>query len=353
MKNRPFIFFFILILFVPVSAQTVKIKKILDSNLFETSEGKVIKLAGIDAPNRSNPDLYLRGVADKAYVYAGSVFLNRYFTITPVVPQDTAKSYDLVFMQKKYPLGSQDFTKEYLSLGFGKFTGLVPEAMYKEYKEAEDIAVKKGRGIWQYLQGDSTLVLDRQYTTEEARQFRNKDSLIFVKETIKNKGSLAGRIASELILAPASGVALAYFSVFAGGSLGVLGGAEGQDVFPYAVLGVAVGYTVGTAAAVYFVGHYGNPNVTFVGTLGYSLLGAGAGLLAGSLAGHGSAKYWMFFAGPVIGPIVYANFIAPGPEFSDIYPEAEKYSLKTSNYSHKDLYNSTVLYNVNLINIAF
>lgn len=359
MKNRLFLFFFILILCVPVSSQTVKIKKILDSNLFETSDGKVIKLAGIDAPNRDHPDQHIKSVADKAYVYARSVFLNRYFTINPLTPQDTAKGYELVFMQKNYPLGLLDYNKEYLSLGYGRFTGRVPEAMYNEYKEAEDIAVKKGRGIWEYYQNDSTLVFDRQFTFEEALQFRKKDSLLFVKGTLQRKSSVAGTIASEFLLAPMSGFAVAYFSFFAGAGVGSLGGAEGLGLAPYAVIGVGVGYTTGAAALVYFIGHNDNPNVTFWGTMGYSFLGAGAGLGIASLAARsdapyrGSAPYIIFFAGPVIGSIVYANFIAPGPTFRDYYNKADKYSFNGKSYSHKDLYNSTVLYNVNLFNIAF
>ncbi|HEX2869128.1 MAG TPA: hypothetical protein VHO03_18950 [Ignavibacteriales bacterium] len=357
MKNRLLLFFFILMLCVPVSAQRVRIQKVLDSNLFETSDGKVIKLAGIDAPNRDHPDQRIKAVADKAYVYARSTFLNRYFTLNALTPQDTAKGYELVFLRKDYPLGLLDYNKEYLSLGYGRFTGRVPGALFDEYKEAEAEAVKKERGIWQFYQSDSTLVFDRQFTFEEALQFRKKDSLLFVQGTFQRKGSAAGTIASELVLAPMSGFAVAYFSLFAGAGVGALGGAEGLGLAPYAVVGVGVGYATGAAALVYFIGHNDNPNVTFWGTMGYSFLGAGAGLGTALLIGRGSRQFGavpvtIFFAGPVLGAIAYANIIAPGPTFKDYYNKNDKYSFN-GNFSHKDLYNSTVLYNVNLLNIAF
>lgn len=39
----------------PILAQTVKIVKILDSNLFELDDGRKVKLAGIDAPQLNHP----------------------------------------------------------------------------------------------------------------------------------------------------------------------------------------------------------------------------------------------------------------------------------------------------------
>lgn len=353
MRIRLLTCLFILSLCAPVSAQTVRIKTILDSNLFETFDGKIIKLAGVDAPSKNHPAPYMRDVAERACIYAKTAFLNRHFSVVPLLPKDTTKDYELVFMQKDYPLGPIDYNKEYLLEGFGRFTGRVPDAFFTVYNDAEQEARKKENGIWKYIPGDSVVVLDRQFSPEEAGKFRKNDSILFIQGSFKRKGGMVASIGSELVLAPISGFTLAYFSAFASGGLSVLGGAEGLGVMPYALLGVAAGYTAGAAIAVYFIAHHDNPNVTFYGTLGSALLGTGAGFLAASCVHPGPEQYYLFFAGPVVGSIVYANFIVPEPQFSDYYPASETYSLKQKSYTHKDLYNSTVLYNVNLINIAF
>ncbi|MGE5351062.1 MAG: thermonuclease family protein [Acidobacteriota bacterium] len=337
----------------PVSAQTVRIKTILDSNLFETFDGKIIKLAGVDAPAINHPAPYMRDVAERAYLYARSVFLNRHFSIAPLLPKDTTKNYELVFMQKDYPLGPVDYNREYLLEGFGRFTGHVPDEFYAGYKEAENEAIEKKNGIWNYLPGDSTLALERQFSPEESAQLRSQDSLLFIKDAFKRKSDPAGRIASELIMAPLSGFAVAYVSLFASAGIGALGGSEGFGLFPYAILGAGLGYTAGSALFVYLVEHNDNPNVTFWGTLGYSFLGAGAGIGLACLFPYGTSQYVAFFAAPVISSIIYANYVVPEPQFGDFYPTAGKYNLNQRSYSHKDLYNSTILYNVNLINIAF
>lgn len=357
MRNYALLFCFIFILAAEHQAQTARIKRIVDSNLFETYDGRVIKLAGVDAPNSSHPDRYLKSVAEKAVIYAKSVFLNRHFDVIPVLPADTTKDYMLVFIRKDYPLGQVDYNKEYLSQGFGRFTGKVPVMYYNEYRKAEMEAQDKERGIWKILASGSIVELDRAFGIEEIARFREKDSLLFVRMSAGSRANIAGNIASQLVIAPLAGFAGAYAGGFLFAGFGALAGIKDLGYMYPVLFGAGVGYAAGTALAVYLMAQPNNPNVSYWNTLGYSFIGAGAGIGIASLMNHKgtSFPYVVAFAAPVIASIVYADFLAPSPSFRDYYyfPVSESSGNLSSLSSHKDLYNSTVLCNVDLFRIPF
>lgn len=346
----------VLVLCASHPAQTAKIKKIIDSNLFETDDGRVIKLAGLDVPNMNHPDRYLRGVADKAYVYARSVFLNRVFDIYPLGAKDSTRNYEIVIMQKSYPLGLLDYNKEYLSQGFGRFTGIVPKTFYNDYRNAEQDALASERGIWKVVRGGSTEVLDRQFSSEEAAGYVQKDSLIFLRNPIKKRDESAGQILSEVVIGPAAGFLTALPSAYMFAGLGALDSKQNKwSPLIWGALGAGVGYITGNALGVYLVAHSENPNVSFIRTVSASFVGAAGGIGLASLfyRSDSAVPYIIALAGPLVGAMVYTHFLVPPPIVRDNYPYSENPGRTGNSSSHKDLYNSTLQYRMNLFTIAF
>lgn len=343
------------ILCLSISAQTLKISRIIDSNLFGLSDGRMIKLAGLDVPAKNHPDRYLRSVADKALVYARSVFLNRYFIIHTVVPPDSTRDYELVIVQKDYPLGLIDYNKEYLSQGFGRFTGLAPKAYYNDYRNAEQEALVNERGIWKVITPGSTETFDRDFSAEELSRYIQKDSLVSLRtEPVEYRRNTApGIIAGEMCLGPIMGLLTSIPTGFAFAGVSDLNRKNDRmDNAFFGLLGLGIGYIAGNGIGVYILAHADNPNVTFMGTLTGAALGAvgGIGLAALMNNGKSSIPYVVGFAGPLIGSMIYTNALVPRPK-----PKTYKISNDGAglSYSHKDLYNSTVLYNMNLFTIAF
>lgn len=355
MKKRFIVIFFMFILCVSISAQTSKISRIIDSNLFGLADGRMIKLAGLDVPNKNHPDRYLRSVADKALVYARSVFLNRYFTIHTVTPPDSTRDYELVIIQKDYPLGLIDYNKEYLSQGFGRFTGQAPKDYYNDYRNAEQDALVNERGIWKVINAGSAETFDRDFSAEEQSRYVQKDSIFSLRtEPVEyRRNPSPGIIAGEVCLAPVMGILTAIPTTFL--FAGLSDANQKNDRFDngaFGILGAGLGYIAGTGIGVYILAHADNPNVTFTGTLTGAALGAvgGIGLAALMNNGKSSAPYIVGFAGPLIGSMVYTNFLVSRPLPKTYNPSNQGVGLS---YSHKDLYNSTVLYNMNLFTIAF
>lgn len=351
-----FLFLLVLISFEASPAQTAKIKRIIDSNLFETDDGRIIKLAGLDVPNLNHPDRFLRGVADRAYVYARSALLNRTFSINILAPRDTAKDYDLVIIQKHYPLGLLDYNKEYLSQGFGRFTGNVSKTFYNEYRDAEQDALAHERGIWKVVNGGSTEVLDRPFSTEEINNYVQKDSLIFMRKPVQRRESSAGSIISQVVLGPAAGFLTALPGAYLFAGLSTLDTKNrGLGALGWVALGAGFGYITGNALGVYVVAHGDNPNVSFLGTLTSSFVGTagGVGLAALVYKKHSAVPYVIAFAGPLVGAMVYAHYLVPPPERKDYYPGYRAFIPAGKTSSHKELYNSTVVYNIDLFRIPF
>lgn len=351
------LFLLVLILCTYSQAQTAKIKKIIDSNLFETDDGRVIKLAGLDVPNLNHPDRYLRSVADKAYVYARSVFLNRTFNISSLAPRDSARDYELVIMQKKYPLGLLDYNKEFLSQGFGRFTGSVPKDYYNEYRDAEQDALASERGIWKVVTGGSTEVLDRPFSAEEISLYAQKDSIIFMRKQLQGSEFSAAPLISEVLLGPISGFLTALPGAYMFAGLTALNkNNDGWDALGWAAIGAGVGYITGNALGVYVVAHAENPNVSFLGTVTASFVGTagGVGLAALVYRKYSAVPYVIGFAGPLVGAMVYANLMVPQPPAGGhFYPVTQAGAPLENSFSHKDLYNSTVVYNLDLIRVTF
>jgi len=149
MRHAHFLFpFFLLIFSLHLSAGEVVIKKILDSNLFETKDGQKIKLAYIDAPSITDPNPKIRSFARSIRRYAMDELLRQSVEIEYVSDLDDPEGIRPVRLWKKYPLQTIDFIKKYLEQGFGKLTKRPGLSIDPAYREAGQKAREKRRGIW-------------------------------------------------------------------------------------------------------------------------------------------------------------------------------------------------------------
>lgn len=149
MRSAPLFFsvFFIIVSY-QLSAKSVTIRKILDSNLFEIEGGQKIQLAYIDVPSVMDPNPKNRSYARFVQRYAKAKLLNKSVEIEYIVSVEDATDVRLVCMWKKYPMQTVDVIKDYLENGFGKLlqqTGLPVE---EAYFAAAQKAKSGHRGVW-------------------------------------------------------------------------------------------------------------------------------------------------------------------------------------------------------------
>ncbi|PKL81566.1 MAG: hypothetical protein CVV24_14570, partial [Ignavibacteriae bacterium HGW-Ignavibacteriae-3] len=110
-----------------LECQSSKIVKIVDSNLFELEDGRLVKLAGVDAPQLSNSNPYFAETAKEAVSYYRGTLLKRNVEVKTVsIIED--KKYELVYLTIQYPLEDLDLNQKFIENGFGKFFNNVDSA---------------------------------------------------------------------------------------------------------------------------------------------------------------------------------------------------------------------------------
>lgn len=183
-----------------------------------------------------------------------------------------------------------------------------------------------------------------------------RDSLASENKPLKPYSPSTGTIVGEALVGPVSGAVI-------GGAAALLFSAisdqsrngDRGDNLGMGILGAGAGYIFGTSLGVYLFATHDNPEVTLGGTFLGSVLGTGVGVGAAALIndGRSSVPYIIALSCPLIGSMAYANFIAPHPD-AVTYSSNMEYGRNVAlSYSHKDLYNSTLQYKMNLFTIAF
>lgn len=142
------IVFFLMISSLQVSAESVVIRKILDSNLFKINGGKKIKLAYIDAPSIMDPNPKIRSLARSILRYAKAELLRRTVEIEYITPAPDSANVRPVRMWRKYLLKNVDVVRKYLENGFGKLTQQSGLSIEEIYVFTAEKAKRKHRGVW-------------------------------------------------------------------------------------------------------------------------------------------------------------------------------------------------------------
>jgi hypothetical protein len=118
----------------------------------------------------------------------------------------------------------------------------------------------------------------------------------------------------------------------------------------YALIG---GYYLGFPSGVYLVAKNINPDLSYWATLGFSIgFTAATTYLSFTIFpnDHNHPTRAIAYLSPIIGSILYANFLAPKNSNNQSISNT---SITNQNLSHKDLYNSTMLFKINLVRLNF
>lgn len=111
-------------------------------------------------------------------------------------------------------------------------------------------------------------------------------------------------------------------------------------------------YTFGTAVGVHWVAKSENPDLSFWGTFGASAIGAGIGfgLVSTLSSGFRDPPYFSAVIAalfPIASSMIYTSCFADWPS------ENQNTTLQMRNLSHRDLVNSSKLFELNLLRINF
>ncbi len=347
------------ILFISNSSfgQKTRISKIIDSNLFELANGKLIKLANVDVPNINNKDFKLQSIAVEAYRFAKENLVGRNFNLIYPLTNSLDTNYGLVYIIRKYPLITIDFTEKYLQNGYGKFINNVNDSNTSKYLIAEQIAKNEKKGIWNINNLSDTL--DQTFLGQKLLKENAIDSIKvpYLSSSLSTGNSITAQIFIETMASPVLGIVGGFLGSGAGAMIGIIAGTKNWGMFGYVLIGASVGYLAGSSFGTYTIAKNGNRDVTYGYTLLSSVVGGIAGIyLSSTLDGFDkpSVVSYVPLAMPVIATIIYANLIAPKKEQPQNYISYKRDKLPVRNYfTHNDFYNGTKLIEVNLFRINF
>ncbi len=338
------LFFSFFLLTASLYPQKVKVTKVIDSNLFELSDGRIVKLAGIDVPMLSHLSKFYQSAAQDAVEYSKINLLNRFVTVE-TIERFPDKDFSTVMMYKNYLFNKVNVSTRYLLYGYGKFYDNVDEKWKAEFLDFQKSAMENKRGIW--LNDNLTMndTLDA-FFMKDSLNLRRQSNLEFTYKSLPRPlyfqiplELLAGT-GMTIITGIASGVIIYMFEDKRGEFSGfgaVMGGS---------ILGYGFGFPIG----VYLTANPQNPNVSLPLTI-LSSVGLTVGMfgITSLIAGDDKnswVRYLPIFA-PIIGSLVYAHVLAPPQGFQ------KSDNFTNIGFSHAQLYNSKRIINLNLIRISF
>ncbi|MGE5681189.1 MAG: thermonuclease family protein [Bacillota bacterium] len=339
-------------------AQIVKITKVLDTNLFELKDGRVIKMAGLDIPRKNNPGVHLAELAEKIVEYSEKSLSGHEFEIIPVSESSVDTTFSYVYIIKHYPLSTVDMNKEFIKFGFGRFSDNVDSLHREEYVSAELRAVKEKRGLWAFRPYEVKDTLDKEHSPAEYQHFRESDSLSYKIFVSMHRPSAPARFFGATVIGAGTGaLSMIPFSLL-GGAVGYSLG-PGHDGWSGAIgglIGAYVGFVVGSSTGVYFTAKSYYSEVSYIGTLASGILGSAAGIGIAALSSKGGSD--IFWAAPFIFPLIGSVTYVMAADNSYNYESRQENSLRQEfstygNNSFKDYRNKEILYKIRLITIEF
>ncbi|MCX6170426.1 MAG: thermonuclease family protein [Ignavibacteriales bacterium] len=322
---------------------------ILDSNLFELEDGRKIKLAGIDAPQLNNPIPLFAETAKQAITYHTETILKRRVVVQSISKADS-NEYEFVYLWLEYPLENLDFNQKFLERGFGKFINNVDSTKTASLMNAEKYAKENNEGIWEYYKQNVSDTLDGDLRDSKTAQIINIDST-GIKIILKPR-PLHVSIPLELFVGSATTLVTSLAS-------GLLYAAVIREHGEYAGLGaalfgIAIGYVFGFPSGVYLVASHDNPNLSYLATLGSSLvmtlITSG---IAAAYTGEERTHFTRYIAAfsPIIGTLLYVHVFPPAP------PTKEELMKQNFGYkkidSFKDFYDAGMSFRMELMRIYF
>ncbi len=130
--------------------ERVKIVKIIDTNLFQLADGRLIQLDEIATPSITSQSTFKKYLAKQILKYTRMMLLGKQVIIQYDSSQVRAGVPLKVHLFKIYPLEKLNINKIYLERGYGKFVPREDFPKEKAYAEAEKTAKQKHLGIWRH-----------------------------------------------------------------------------------------------------------------------------------------------------------------------------------------------------------
>jgi len=320
--------------------QTIRLVKIVDNNLFETTTGALVRMAAVDAPSLNHPILPIKNIAEEAARYSESVLLNRELSFIPVKMED---NINVIILYKKYPFDSTNFNTVFISKGYAKI--LARDSVYnlKELKAEEEFARHFKKGIWALNSALISGEFKPEYSEEEILAFGKYTSEIQIQKLLTpDTFDILWEILAGTTIGTVAGIPTTFLAVS-------FTDAKGFEALGVGLIGFYTGYILGSALGVYLPAKKFNPDATYLETLSYGALGALGSIGILSVLPKNKDNWSVYFipitiAAPLAAEIIYVNDID--------YPVNE--NLQSNKiYSHKDYYNSTLLFKKNIMHISF
>ena len=197
------------------------------------------------------------------------------------------------------------------------------------------------------------------YLKSESKQLIENTQLLsdsVYSENILNKKHSFGSIAAQAVIGSVLGLGL--------GSLAVVSafayswrheGTTFGNVFFSLLIPSSLIY--GSAVGVHLVAKRENPRHSFWQTVKYSAYGAGGGVVlslifASQHKSVSSGEVLLIALTPLIGSLIYSTYIADWPEANQ-KDKLSEITFRKLHYSFKDYYESTQVFRINILSIAF
>ena len=304
-----FLFFIFLSLSSVLSllAQQVAIKEVLDANLFKLSDGRIVKLAGVDAPQKSISYEFLKEISQETIDFSKSYFQNQKFMVT-VLTQ--CQDYQLVLLFKEYPLETVLINSRFLERGLGKYIPNNNDVDSKRMVRGENYAIQNNIGIWKYYQKNESDTLD--FTLSKQGSARITDTTQFEKKVEHPIITTQPSIPLQFL----TGAGLAIVSTIGGGLAGygieisTTNSGSFMRGFGGAVLGAYAGYFIGFTLGVYLHAKKSYPKIDYAEFLGMTF---GLTLLSTATAAlivndkHSGVPYLAALLSPIVFSLGIAN----------------------------------------------
>ena len=277
-----------------------------------------------------------------------NVYLLNQKVFTESVSRIPGKDIELVMMYKTYLLDRVNVSTRYLLYGYSKYFENAGPAFSDEFLDYQKTAMHEKRGIWI---ADSLTVndtLDSDYIKNPEKNYAKYDSVLEYKTT--QPAPIYFAIPLELL----AGSGITILSSFGSALLGAAftsGKSFGGLIFAF--YGTIAGYLIGFPSGVYLVAKGNNPDLDYFATIGFTwaFTAAVSGISYGLFPKDNKHfTRYIALASPIIGALLYSNFIAPNPSSNT---NENKLDLSNENISHKDFYNSKMYFNIEVFKINF
>ncbi|HED06608.1 MAG TPA: hypothetical protein ENI57_00640 [Ignavibacteria bacterium] len=207
-----------------------------------------------------------------------------------------------------------------------------------------------------FAQADHKSIL---YLKSESKQLIKTEQFfsdsVYSNKKLNNKYSVGSLIAQGLT-GSISGLGLGFLAI---GSAFAYSWRHGATTFSRVgfTLLVPASMIFGSAIGVHLIAKYENPKHSFWQTVKYSAYGAGGGvilslILASLHTKTNTGEVVLISLSPVIGSLIYSNYVTEWPETNQ-KDKISKITFRKLNYSFKDYYESTQLFRINILSIAF